>query len=175
MWQKIKQFFKKKSIDQSISIENEIPEEELVMWRFEQLKISLLILSLDVEKQRQANGVGHLTFDISTEFDHFLNVNPSLYLQYNLIDEKLLTELDSLNRFIMAHFDEEDSDFWDDDLIDTNKDWKIVKAKAKEYVKQMSLDDFIIEIEITNDYHTNDKGEKILVQGTRSKLVKRDA
>jgi hypothetical protein len=57
----------------------------------------------------------------------------------------------------------------------TNKNWEIVRTKAKEVLILLNMDNLQVEFDRAEKYETTSQGERVLMQTTKTRLTRKNA
>ncbi|MEO1217898.1 MAG: hypothetical protein AAFY45_30500, partial [Bacteroidota bacterium] len=84
----------------------------------------------------------------------------------------LISKLNQIDTFLENRSGEKMPDFWNDDLLDSHPDWKVVRTMSKEILRLMKCGDLKIEIERSIKKRLSSKGEPLVIEGTKTILIK---
>lgn len=147
-------------------------ETNVVKWNYWEFIKNLVTLSSDSDSQKEIIGFGAVADEMAIDFDTYYTLQSKRYLEYDLLDIELISKLDQIDTFLENRGGEKMPDFWDDDLLDSHPDWKIVRIMSKEILRLMNFDDLKIEIERSIKKNQSSKGEPLVIEGTKTRLIK---
>lgn len=143
-------------------------QDNLIRWKFCEFIKTLITLSSQAEIQYEIIGAGAITDEMMEDFNTYFILSYKQFLEQKLLDEKVVQKLINLDKFFDIKCENPDSDFWNDDSLPTNSDWKEVRVNASEILKDLKFDHLTVEFD-----RTEKRGifKKLLVQTTRTRLV----
>ena len=147
-------------------------ETNVVKWNYWEFIKNLVTLSSDSESQKEIIGFGAVADEMAIDFGTYYTLQSKRYLEYDLLDIELISKLNQIDTFLENRGGEKMPDFWDDDLLDSHPDWKIVRIMSKEILRLMNFDDLKIEIERSIKKSQSSKGEPLVIEGTNTRLIK---
>lgn len=108
-----------------------------LIYFYEELIISLVVLSLPGERQCEITGIGCVGDEILIDFETYYTHVKNEYIEYNLLN---LEEIKLLNNFevYLKKFDNLDEDFyWDRDQIINHLLWQELRIEAKSLLSRL--------------------------------------
>ncbi len=147
-------------------------DENLVYWKFGELIKTLITLSSSADRQNEIIGVGVLTDEMAEDFYSYFTISYKEFIENKLLDETTLNKLKQLDNFLDQRSGDKDPNFWDDTTLSTNIDWQNVRIQAKEILILLGFENLDIEFERTEKHEKSNKGEKLVLQTTRTRLIK---
>jgi hypothetical protein len=148
-------------------------EENLVLWKFGELIKTLITLSSNAERQIEIMGVGVVTDEMAEDFNMYFTLSYKQFVENKFLNETSLNKLNYLENFLNQHSYDKNPEFWDDTILPTNYDWQTIRILAKEILTLLRFDDLDIEFERTEKYEKSNEGQKLLMQTTRTRLIKK--
>lgn len=106
---------------------------------------------------------------MALDFYSYFTLSYNQYLNNQLLTSEAFDELFLLDKIFDKHSGDNNPDFWDDSLLEVNKDWNIVRQKAKHVLSLMKMDNLDIEC-IHQDII---EGGKTIGQQTKTRLIKK--
>ena len=144
-------------------------EENLVYWKFSEMIKILIIISLNASKQKEFIGIGAVADEMATDFDTYYTLECQNYINYGLINYEQKNKLDDLNNYFNKKSNPVDSNFWDDNKLDSNKDWEFVRKMSSDILTTLSKEKLNIDYFREEEY---DELGKLVIQKTKIKLIK---
>jgi hypothetical protein len=148
-------------------------EENLVYYKFGELIKALVTLSSSAERQIEITGAGIVTIEMAEDFNTYFTLSYKPFVQYELIDEKTFIKLFYLENFLDHRSGERDSEFWNDKTLATNTDWENVRKQSKNVLALLGFENLDIDFIRTEKYEKSNEGQKLLLQTTRTRLIKK--
>ncbi len=148
-------------------------EDNLVYWKFGELIKTLITLSSSADKQTEIIGLGVATDEMAEDFESYFTISYKKFIENKLLDENTLNKLKQLDSFLDQKSGNKDPNFWDDSKLSTNIDWKKVRTQAKEILILLEFENLDIELERTEKYEISIEGQKLLMQTTRTRLIRK--
>ena len=109
---------------------------------------------------------------MAIDFDTYYTLQSKRYLEYGLLDRELISKLNEIDTFLENRGGEKMPDFWNDDLLDSHPDWKMVRTMSGEILRLMNFDDLKIEIERSISKSQSSRGETLIIERTKTRLTK---
>lgn len=147
-------------------------EENLVYWKFGELIKTLITLSSSADRQIEIIGAGAVTDEMAEDFYSYFTISYKEFIENKLLDETTLNKLKQLDNFLDQRSGDKDPIFWDDTTLLTNIDWQNVRTQAKEILIVLGFENLEIEFERTEKYEKSNNGEKLVLQTTRTRIIK---
>ena len=170
----MKELFKKIFRLNSQKNDNTLKGEELINWQFDELVINLITISSDADRQKEIIGLGEVACEMAEDFHTYYSTVHKNYTDNNLLTLEQKSELDKLDKFFAFQFEEKESQFWDDEQLATNSNWKEARSMAQRILKILGKDDLTIEFERTTENTTSKKGEELIIEKTKAHLKKKN-
>jgi hypothetical protein len=148
-------------------------EENLVYWKFGELIKTLVTLSSSADRQIEITGAGIVTEEMAEDFYSYFTISYKQFIENKLLDETAINKLKQLDNFLDQRSGDEDPNFWDDTTISTNIAWKNVRTQAREILFLLGYENLDIDFERTEKYEKSNMGEKLVLQTTRTRLIKK--
>lgn len=146
----------------------------LVLWKFGQLIKTLITLASDAERQKEIVGAGVATDDMVEDFDTFFTLSFTEFYDNKLLTDEALSLLKQLDKFLDDHSFDKTPEFWNDDNLDTNADWKTVRLQAKNILVVMKMDDLEIEFDREEKYGMSKDGkQQLIMQQTKTRIERK--
>ncbi|WDF56448.1 hypothetical protein [Mucilaginibacter sp. KACC 22063] len=105
--------------------------ESVTCWKFDGLLKNLNVLSLPADRQKAIMGYGCIADEMAEDFNTYFTLNRQEYLEKGLLDQQQCDQLDKLDSLLEKYSGDGNTGFWDDQQLDTNKDWQSVREIAK--------------------------------------------
>lgn len=148
-------------------------EDNLVCWKFGELIKTLITLSYSADRQIEIIGVGVVAEEMAEDFNTYFTLSNKQFADNKLLDETTINKLNYLDNFLGQRGGDKDPDFWDDTTLSTNNDWQNVRTQAKEILTLLGFENLDINFERIEKYEKSNEGQKLLVQTTRTRLIKK--
>ena len=78
-----------------------------------------------------------------------------------------------MDDFLDQRSGDKDPNFWDDTTLSTNKDWQNVRTQAKETLTLLGFENLDIDFERTEKSEKSNEGQKLVMQTTRTRLIRK--
>ena len=150
-------------------------DENLVRWKFSELIKNLVTLSSSAKQQAEIIGFGATCDEMAIDFDTYFTLEYQDYLDNGLLTILQVEKLRELDEYFEDRSGDKSPDFWDDLLLETSSEWQNVRQQAKNILEALNMQDLIIEFDRIEKYDTTNKGERLTMQTTRTRLVKQNA
>ena len=150
-------------------------DENLVRWKFGELIKNLVTLSSSAERQAEIIGIGATCDEMAIDFDTYFTLEYQNYLDSGLLTISQVEKLKDLDKYFEDRSSNKSPDFWDDFLLETSSEWQSVRQKAKTLLETLNMQYLTIEFDRTEKYETTNKGERLTMQTTKTRLVKQNA
>lgn len=150
-------------------------DDNLVRWKFGELIKNLITLATDAKRQAEIIGIGATCDEMAEDFNTYFTLSYWSYLDSNLLTLEQVEKLKELDVFFDERSGDKSPDFWNDFLLETNPEWKIVRQKALDILKSLRMQDLTLEFDREEKYETTDKGNQITMQITKTRLVRQNA
>ena len=151
-------------------------EENQILWKFGELIKALITIASDANKQKDIIGMGAVADEMAIDFETYFTLSYNQYLNHQLLSKKVFDELIQLDEIFDSYSGDKNPDFWDDNLLEINKDWEIARQKAKYILSLMDMDNLDIECVHHDIISKNIIGKKKIVgQQTLTLLVNKKA
>ena len=150
-------------------------DDNLVRWNFGELIKTLITLASDAKRQVEIIGIGAICDEMAQDFDTYFTSSYRSYLDGNLLTLKQVEKLNELDAFFDERSGEKAPDFWDDFSLGINTDWEMVREKALDILNSLGMQDLILEFDREEKYEMTDKGRQIVMQTTKTRLVRQSA
>lgn len=148
-------------------------EENLVYWKFGELIKTLITLSSDADRQMEIICAGAASDEMAEDFHSYFTLSYKQFVENKLLDETTLNKLKYLDDFLDQRSGDKDPEFWNDETLSTNTDWQNVRIQATEALLFLGFENFDIDFERTEKYEKSSKGENLVLQTTRTRLIKK--
>lgn len=149
--------------------------ENLVRWKFGELIKNLVTLSSSAERQAEIIGIGATCDEMAIDFDTYFTLEYQSYLDSGLLTFSQVEKLKDLDNYFEDRSGDKSPDFWDDFLLEMSSEWQSVRQKAKTILETLNMQYLTIEFDRTEKYEITNKGERLIMQTTKTKLVKQNA
>ncbi len=150
-------------------------ETNQVKWNYWEFLKTLVTLSSPADKQKEIIGFGAVADEMAIDFDSYYTLNFQRYLDHKLLTENQVNKLNSLDIFFNDRSGDKMPEFWDDDLLDSNPEWKKVRKTAQEILAELGYENLTIEIERTRESSKSNKGEPLIIEMTKTRLKNKNA
>lgn len=150
-------------------------DDNLVRWKFGELIKNLVTLSSSAERQAEIIGIGATCDEMAIDFDSYFTLEYQSYLDSGLLTFSHGEKLQELDKYFEERSGDKSHDFWDDFLLETNPEWQIVRQKAKAILKSLGMQDLTIEFDREEKYEMTDKGKRVTMQSTKTRLLRQNA
>lgn len=150
-------------------------DDNLVRWKFGELIKNLVTLSSSAERQVEIIGIGATCDEMVIDFDTYFTLEYQRYLDSGLLTYSQTEKLRELDKYFEERSVDKSPDFWDDFLLNTSPDWQAVRKMAKSILEMLEMQDLIIDFERTEKYEKTDKGKRLTMQTTKTRLVRENA
>ncbi|MBB2147230.1 hypothetical protein GM921_17145 [Pedobacter sp. LMG 31464] len=147
-------------------------DDNLVHWKFGELIKNLVTLSSSAERQAEIIGIGAICDEMAIDFDTYFTLEYQEYLDSGLLTSSQVEKLKELDKYFEEQSGDKSLDFWDDFLLETSSEWQDVRQKAKTILETLNMQDFTIEFDRTEKYKKTNKGERLTMQTTKTRLIK---
>lgn len=144
-------------------------EVHLTFWKFAELIKTLITLSSEANQQRKIIGAGAATDEMAMDFGRFFRESCHLYEAYGLITPYQIQKLAELEKALDKYPADEFPDFWNDDQLDDNKDWKTIRTLAASTLVILGMQDLRLDIDRQEKWG---REGRLLSQSTRITLVR---
>lgn len=144
-------------------------EKNLILWKFGELIKCLITIASNADEQKSIIGMGIVTDEIAMDFDSYFRLSGQEYLDRGLLNKEAFEKLLLIDNIFERKSGDNNPDFWDDDLLDTNEDWIDVRLIARNVLKLLGMDNLDIEC-VHRDIIDKDE---VIGQHTRTQLVKK--
>lgn len=133
---------------------------------YEELIISLVVLSLPGERQCHITGIGCVGDEILIDFDTYYTYVKREYKEYNILNLEEIKLLDEFEKYLKKFDNLDDEFYWDRIQISNHPLWEELRVEAKLLLSKLfnTSYDVIIERE-TQSFNGNS------IERTRRKLV----
>jgi len=152
-----------------------INDDNLVNWKFGELIKNLITLTSNAERQAEILGIGATCDEMAIDFDTYFTLSYQNYIDNHLLTGNQIEKLKELDDYFNERSGDKSPDFWDDFLLDTNPEWQIVRQKAKTILELLGMQDLTIEFDREEKYETTDKGKRLTMQTTKTRLIRINA
>jgi len=149
--------------------------DNLVRWKFGELIKNLVTLTSDAKRQSEIIGVGGTCDEMAEDFHTYFTMVYSTYVDNKLLTSIQVDKLQELDEFFNDRSGNKSPDFWDDFLLETNSDWKVIRHKALEILSSLGMQDLTLEFDRSEKYDTTDNGKQLTIQTTKTRLVRQNA
>lgn len=160
------QFWKSERNASKELIRNELFETDNLLWQFEEMIKTLIALSLSLDEQVSFYGVGATADEMLEDFYSFYVLNKNRFLERELINEDSKKKLDDIDSLTDKWTEEKDKEFWFE-MGKYQKEWDILREKAKSVLKSLKKDNLTIYVKHENEL---DDEENIIIQRTKTEL-----
>ncbi|KFF04227.1 hypothetical protein [Flavobacterium reichenbachii] len=146
--------------------------KNLAYLNFYQLIITLITLSSSAEKQTEIIGYGAVCDEMAIDFESYFTLTVNEYKNFDLLNNLQLEKLNELDLFLDNRSGEKSPDFWDDFLLETNREWEVVRQMAKDILKLLEMEDLKLEFKREERFVETNEGKKLVMQSTKTFLVR---
>ena len=150
-------------------------DDNLVYWKFGELIKNLVTLASDAKRQYEIIGIGATCNEMAEDFYNYFTISYHAYVDGKLLTELQVAKLQELDTFFDDRSGDKATNFWDDNLLETNFDWKVVRQKASNILFSLGMQDLTLEFDRDEKYEITDKGKKLTAQMTKTRLVRQNA
>lgn len=150
-------------------------DDNLIRWKFGELIKNLVTLSSQAERQAEIIGIGATCDEMAIDFDTYFTLEYHEYLKSGLLTSSQVEKLKELDRYFEKRSGDKSPDFWDDFLLETSSEWQDVRQMAKAILETLNMQDFTIEFYRTEKYEKTNKGKRLIMQTTKTRLIKHNA
>lgn len=147
--------------------------DNLIRWKFSRLIENLVILSSSAQRQAEIIGVGAVCEEMALDFETYFTLEYPNYLEIGLLTMSQLEKLQELDNFLEDKSGNNSPDFWNDLLLQQSLEWQVVRQKAQGILVMLNMQDLTIDFERTEKTRTVDNGNPIMIQITKTRLVKK--
>ncbi|GEM50737.1 hypothetical protein EB1_05270 [Empedobacter brevis NBRC 14943 = ATCC 43319] len=147
-------------------------DDNLIRWKFGELIKNLVTLSSQAERQTEIIGIGATCDEMAIDFDTYFTLEYHEYLKSGLLTSSQVEKLKELDRYFEKRSGDKSPDFWDDFLLETSSEWQDVRQMAKAILETLNMQDFTIEFYRTEKYEKTNKGKRLIMQTTKTRLIK---
>lgn len=149
-------------------------DENITLWNFGELIKTLITISSEAKRQCEIIGMGAVADEMGMDFENHYTILVNSFLTHGLFDEEQKNKLDELDSYFDIRSGGGYPEFWDDDNLETNPDWKVVRQKAKEILIDLGCDNLTIEFERKEEYRYSLFKKELVSQWTKIRLVEKD-
>ncbi|RVU00342.1 hypothetical protein EOD41_12730 [Mucilaginibacter limnophilus] len=147
--------------------------EEGVYWKFDELVKNLIILSSTAERQKELMGHGCVADEMAEDFHSYFTLSKQEYLDAGLINQQQFDRLNELDQLLDNYSGDQNPDFWDDQQLSSNEDWKVLRKIARDILELLGKSDLEISYERKEEYVQNEQVKRLITQYTKFLLVKK--
>jgi hypothetical protein len=149
-------------------------DENLVLWKFAELIKSLITLGSSAERQMEIIGAGAVADEMAEDFYSYFTLSYQQFYNHKLLNEDIILKLKQLDHFLDQRSGDKDPEFWNDLMLNTNQDWKMVRSKANEILCSLNMDNLEIEFDREEKYEITERGKKLIFQSTKTRLSRKN-
>lgn len=150
-------------------------EDETFKYFYDELIMSIITLSLPVERQIEIIGsIGCVGCEIVQDYDNFFTCNREEYILRNTFTEEQLYALDSFDLFLdnLSHMVPKSDYFYcDRQQLYDNPLWEEVRNRAKKLLIVLDKNNLDIEFSRTVEYTLGESGKKPTLETTKRRIV----
>lgn len=150
-------------------------DDNSLRWKFGELIKNLITLASDAKRQAEIIGIGATCDEMAEDFNTYFTLSYRSYLNNNLLTQEQVEKLKQLDLFFDERSGDKSPDFWDNFLLETNPEWEIVRQKAFDILKLLGMQNLKLEFDREEKYETTDKGKRVMMQSTKTRLVRQNA
>jgi len=147
-------------------------DSNLVCWKFAELIKSLVTLSESAGRQMEIIGIGATCDEMALDFDNYFTLEFETYFNNGLLTVGQISMLKDLDAYLDKRSGDKSPDFWDDFILETNPEWEEVRLKARSILVDIGMQDLTLEFDREEQYEMTDKGKRITMQLTKTRLVR---
>lgn len=147
-------------------------DSNLVCWKFAELIKSLVTLSESTGRQMEIIGIGATCDEMALDFDNYFTLEFETYFNNGLLTVGQISMLKDLDAYLDERSGDKSPDFWDDFLLETNPEWEVVRLKARSILADIGMQDLTLEFDREEQYEMTDKGKRITMQLTKTRLIR---
>lgn len=144
-------------------------DNELLIYFYEELIMSIITMSLPAERQKEVIGVGCVGDEILEDFDNFYCMRREIYMDHDIFSEKQLQMLDEFNTYLDKFNGLNEDFYWNIQELKNNPLWEELRIESEKILKNVFGEKYRIELQRK---HTYVDGKTI--EHTKRKLVKLD-
>ena len=144
-------------------------------WNFWEFIKNLVTLSSPSNLQKEIIGLGAVADEMATDFESYYTLSFQTYLDNELLTKDQVSKLNLLDKFLEDRSGNKMPEFWNDELLDLHPDWEEVRKMAKDILIDLEYDNLKIDIERTTQQSSSKKGEPLIMQTTKTRLIKKTA
>ncbi len=126
-------------------IRDELFDTDNLMWQFEELIKTLIAMSMPLEDQINFYGIGATADEMLEDFYTYYTLNKVQFIERELINNESKKHLDDIDSLTDKWSLEKDEEFWFE-MEKHQKDWDILRKKAKSVLKVLNKDDLTVDV-----------------------------
>jgi hypothetical protein len=150
-------------------------EQNLAYWKFGELIKVLVTMTCSADRQIEIMGAGVVTDEMAEDFHTYYTLSHREFRDNGLLTDISIKKLNELNDFFDQRSGGKDPDFWDDFKLGTNDDWKVVRAKSKEILTILGMDNLDLEFDRVEKFEKTVDGQRLIMQTTKSRLMRKNS
>lgn len=132
--------------------------KSLITKMYEELIISILVLSYPPEKQIEITGYGCVGDEIVTDFDCYYNSRKEEYKHNGMFNDNEFKALDEFDEYLVQIANKTYPEFYThNEELFTNPIWGDIRQKAKQLLLELGKDNFTVGYTREEDKHNLDK------------------
>lgn len=147
-------------------------EENVVLWNYWEFVKTLVTLSIPAIKQKEILGYGEVADEMAIDFETYYTLNIEKYKTHQLLNSNHESKLNILDKFLDDRSGNKMPEFWNNNVLDSHPDWEKVREMAKDILSSLNFQNLRIEFERSLKKSTPKEGEPLIIQGTKTLLIK---
>ncbi|MBE2256127.1 MAG: hypothetical protein IAE65_08000 [Ignavibacteria bacterium] len=171
----IKGKYEKLNFDPTFNYGNEDLKnyDNLIRYKFSQLIINLILLSSSSTQQILFFGIGNACNEMAIDFDLYFTQEKESYLERGLLTLDSVDKLKELDKLFCEKSEDKNHEFWDDDNLKSNSNWKLVREKSNEILKMLNFDNLTLELDRNNNFRMDNGNVNLIGQTDKIQIVKK--
>jgi len=167
--------YKKLKFDPTFNYGNEDMKiyDNLIRYKFSQLIINLILLSSSSTQQILIFGIGNACNEMAIDFELYFTQEKESYLESGLLTLDAVDKLKEIDDLFCEKSEDKNHEFWDDDNLESNSDWKLVSEKSHEILKMLNFDNLTLELERNNNFRMDNENVNLIGQTDKIQIVKK--
>lgn len=136
-------------------------DKEILEHLYDEIRITLVILSLSAKEQCAVTGLGCVGTEILMDFEVYYVDNKELLLSNGYITAEQSILLDDFEEYLVKFNNRTEDFYWDHEVLEKHPDWVELRTKSRDLLGK--LFDETYEIKIERDYFgTNNSCERTI-------------
>lgn len=146
-------------------------EENLIFWKFAELIKTLIGMAEKSQRKLEIYGFGNVADGITDDFNTYYTTTADCYESFGLLDKKALNKLNELSKLMGEKRKDPNSNFWDDFYLASNKDWELIRVKARTILLMLEFDKYELYVEKIEEKTMAEEGKTIIVEKTKKIII----